>query len=272
MTRIGPVAAVVLAVAAVPALLATLHAQPLAAPNDETILDLLKRIPAFAATSGRSGLQLTDKKMTLPGPESGKAYFVEFRWNERGVTHTGLAVLAHKSVGDDKPWVVKGDPWGVGMMIEDKDWAFLVSDLKRAQTRDHELATKLEIRKVIIAQAKFQSASGGWYGEMRCLVRPTECIPGFTGLHFLEEELASAVEKNGYRRQFHPGPRRAGDPSKPASSPLLKAFAYTAVPSRVGESGQRSFCGDSSGRVCVLASGAAPVVTAGACPASCPER
>lgn len=37
------------------------------------------------------------------------------------------------------------------------------------------------------------------------------------------------------------------------------------------ETGQRSFCGDSSGRVCVLVDGGPPEVKAGACAASCPE-
>jgi len=253
-------------------LVAAFQTQPLAiaAPSDETVLGLLKRIPAFAATSGRSGLRLTGKNMVMP-QSNGKGHFIEFQWTEKGATHTGLAAIVHNSVGEDKPRLVKGDPWGIGMMAEDKDWDYLISDLSRSQISANEAAMVGQIRMVISAQAGFQGASGGGFGEMRCLARPAECIPGYTGPHFLDEELASAVEKNGYRREFHAGPRVAGAGLKPAASPLSKTFAYTAVPSRVGDTGQRSFCGDSSGRVCALASGAAPAVAAGACPASCPD-
>lgn len=252
-------------------LVATLQTQPpaIAAPSDESVLGLLKRIPAFAATSGRSDLRLTGKKMVMPQSE-GKGYFVEFQWTEKGAAHTGLAAIVHNSLGEGKPRLVKGDPWGIGMMAEDKDWDYLISDLKHSMFREREAMVRGEIRMVISAQVGYQGASGG-FGEMRCLARPADCIPGYTGPPFLDEELASAVEKNGYRRQFHAGPRVAGASSKAASSPLLKAFAYTGVPSSVGETGQRSFCGDSTGRVCALASGTPPAVTAGACPASCPD-
>jgi hypothetical protein len=208
--------------------------------------------------------------MVMPQSE-GKGYFVEFQWTEKGAAHTGLAAIVHNSVGEGKPRLVKGDPWGIGMMAEDKDWDYLISDLKRSMISANEVVARGEIRTVVSAQVGFRGASGGAFGEMRCLARPAECIPGYTGPRFLDEELASAVEKDGYRRQFHAGPRMAGASSKAASSPLLKAFAYTAVPLRVGETGQRSFCGDSTGRVCALASGAPPAVTAAACPASCPD-
>jgi hypothetical protein len=250
--------------------LATLQTQPptIAAPSDENVLGLLRRVPAFAATTGRSELRLTGKKMVVPQSE-GKAHFFEFQWTEKGAAHTGLAAILHKSVGEGKPILVKGDPWGVASIGEDQDWDSLIADLRHATFRERGAMVMNETRMVISAEAGYQAAAGG-YGELRCLAHPSECIPGYTGRPFLDEELASAVvEKNGYRRQFHAGPRMTVASSKAVPSALLKTFAYTAVPLTVGETGQRSFCGDSTGRVCALESGVLPAVTAGACPASC---
>jgi hypothetical protein len=45
----------------------------------------------------------------------------------------------------------------------------------------------------------------------------------------------------------------------------LKAFAYTATPVRPGQTGQRGFCGDSGGRLCVTPDGSEPPVKDGRC-------
>jgi hypothetical protein len=45
----------------------------------------------------------------------------------------------------------------------------------------------------------------------------------------------------------------------------VKTFAYTAVPTNRGETGMRSYCGDHTGRGCVVEDGSAPPVVDGLC-------
>lgn len=106
--------------------------------------------------------------------------------------------------------------------------------------------------------------TGGCYGAMPCLGRPTSCLPNYpaSAPAFLEPGLSSITDKNGYRRSFVPGP--------PANSPLcFQAFAYTALPAWPGETGLRSFCGDDTGRICVNDDGGPFVVSGGRCPQDC---
>ena len=53
--------------------------------------------------------------------------------------------------------------------------------------------------------------------------------------------------------------------AKGSPSPFVKTFAYTAVPTGRGETGMRSYCGDSTGRVCVTEDGSEPAVVGGLC-------
>jgi hypothetical protein len=140
--------------------------------------------------------------------------------------------------------------------------AIAVPSLLRARVSANEAATIGDLRTVISAQAAYQSANGGFYGEMACLPEPKLCIVGYDGPVFLDRELASAKEKSGYRRTFHPGP--AG--STPRS---LSMFAYTAAPLTQGQTGVRSFCGDGSGLICFHPAGADIVPENGACPSTC---
>jgi hypothetical protein len=103
----------------------------------------------------------------------------------------------------------------------------------------------------------------GTIGELRCLYKPDDCIPGYQGPAFLGDWFHEP-EAMGYRRSFHTMERRE------SGSPLLKSFAYTAVPLQPGESGQRGFCGDSSGRICFTPDGTVPVKD-GLCAPSCQE-
>jgi hypothetical protein len=121
-----------------------------------------------------------------------------------------------------------------------------------------------DIRTVISAQAAYQARNGGYAdGALGCLARPGSCIPGYGGdqTTFLDEQLASLVEKKGYRRSFHPGPRP--DQIPPSSSPTsLTTWAYTAVPVDPGYTGVRGFCGDSNGDLCFTPDGTAPPLRA----------
>jgi hypothetical protein len=140
--------------------------------------------------------------------------------------------------------------------------AIAIPSLLRARVSANESAAIGDLRTVISAQAAYQSANGGFYGEMACLAEPTSCLAGYQGPVFLGPELAAAREKSGYRRVFHAGP--AG--SAPRS---LVGYAYTASPLQQGQTGVRSFCGDASGLVCFDPTGAEIFPENGACPSTC---
>lgn len=139
--------------------------------------------------------------------------------------------------------------------------ALAIPSLMRARSSANEAASIGDTRTVISAQAAYESVAGG-YGDLACLPAPATCLKGYTGPAFLDDELASLKDKSGYKRAFQAG--RAG--SKPRT---YQTFAYTATPAEPGKTGTRSFCGDSTGRICVAAAGAALVPVAGACPANC---
>ena len=141
--------------------------------------------------------------------------------------------------------------------------AIAIPSLLRARVSANEAATIGDTRTVISAEAAYESAAQG-YADLSCLAEPASCLKGYEGPYFLDKPLASATQKSGYKRTFHPGPagQKAG---------TYKAFAYVSTPLEPGKTGVRSFCGDSSGRVCFDAKGAAIVPKDGLCPASCTD-
>jgi type IV pilus assembly protein PilA len=146
--------------------------------------------------------------------------------------------------------------------------AIAIPSVLRARLIANESAAIGDIRAVMTAEAAFASVNGGFYDTPRCLGRPGECLPGYSGPVFLDETLAGLGVKNGYQRRFHAGPPAVGVAG--ARSPSsLQGFAYTAVPVAVGRTGQRAFCGDASGAVCMTAVGDEPEVIDGACAPSC---
>lgn len=117
----------------------------------------------------------------------------------------------------------------------------------RATIIENESRTLEDIRSVLSAQSAYASFNGGLSDELRCLVEPVACLPGYAGPVFLDRELASLAPRHGYRRQFHPGRRpRPEERSALSSASSLVSFAYTAVPIHIGVTGNRGFCADSS--------------------------
>lgn len=147
--------------------------------------------------------------------------------------------------------------------------AIAIPSLLRARVSANESATIGDIRTVISAQAAYQSANSGLYeGRLECLHAPTSgCIPNYpaNAPTFIDSELASAAVKSGYRRSFEPGPAPATVDPGMMSPTSVTSFAYVAVPVQPGQTGLRSFCGDSTGMVCSTAGGAAPRTSEGAC-------
>jgi hypothetical protein len=133
----------------------------------------------------------------------------------------------------------------------------------RAETSANEARTIGDIRSLISAEATFSAESGGYYGEVRCLLEPKSCLPNSQAPSLLWLSADHWLgEAYGYRRRLFPGP--AGP--QPA---LLASYAYTATPVTPGVTGRRSFCGDSRGVVCADPAGRAIAAEGGECPAAC---
>ena len=150
--------------------------------------------------------------------------------------------------------------------------AIAIPSLLRARVSANESATIGDIRTVISAQAAYHSANGGWYaGDMACLNVPSGggCIPNYpaNGPTFLDPNLVRQRPKSGYNRTFTPGTLVAGTAVTGSSS--TDAYVYTTTPVTVGQSGVRSFGGDSSGVICFKADGTQIGLTNGALLLSC---
>jgi uncharacterized membrane protein YhaH (DUF805 family) len=154
--------------------------------------------------------------------------------------------------------------FGVGLVA-----AIAIPSLLRARVAANESATIGDIRTVISAQAAYQSANGGYYdANLECLASPaTGCVPGYPaeGPTFLDPALASRQAKSGYARRFDPGAMIAVDASL-SSQTSVESWAYVAVPVAPGQTGVRSFCGDSSGRICFRPDGGGIPTEGGQCP------
>jgi type IV pilus assembly protein PilA len=147
--------------------------------------------------------------------------------------------------------------------------AIAIPSLLRARVSANESAAIGDIRTIISAQVAYQAANGGWFeSNLECLAAPSVgCIPGYAAGDpaFLDSVLASRQPKSGYARRFEPGRIMAVDPAV-SSSTSVASFAYVAVPLAAGQTGVRSFCGDSSGVICFRADGADIPALGGECP------
>src|SRR2546428_12684660 len=94
--------------------------------------------------------------------------------------------------------------------------AIAIPSLLRARVSANETAAIGDTRTVISAEAAYQSAASGFYGELTCLAVPGPCIAGYVGPTFLDGTIgvAALVQKSGYTRTADyaptlPGPGRA---------------------------------------------------------------
>jgi len=198
----------------------------------------------------RGGIAAIKTQIARAGP-TGQAPWFGSALEAMQVAAEGRRVVLSSAEG-------AGGTTAVGVMA-----AIAIPALLRARVSANEAATIGDTRTVISAEAAYASVAQG-YGSLPCLAEPASCMKGYRGPTFLDRALASATERSGYDRAFHPGPaaRKEG---------TYEAFAYVSTPREPGKTGVRSFCGDSSGRVCFDAGGAAMVPKKGLCPASCTD-
>lgn len=234
-------------------------------PTADAVVALVKQASAFSADSGRTALAATpEKRLAVPGVGD-LGLFVEIQWTDKeGKPQHGLAVVAHESV-QDVPWMVKAAPWGLVQIIEGQTVEGAGTELKRARMIANESDAVRDIRTIYSAESLFMAVADGAYGDLRCLNVPADCVAQIPGERLLEKDITAATEKSGYRRKFHAGERVKSAKAKGTPSPFVKTFAYTAVPTSRGETGMRSFCGDSTGKICVVDDGSEPKVVGGLC-------
>ena len=139
--------------------------------------------------------------------------------------------------------------------------AIAIPSLLRARISANESATIGDIRTVISAEAAYQSAASGFYGQLECLSVPGPCINGYVGPTFLDGTIgvATSVQKSGYTRVANYGALQV----VPGLTNPRGAFCYQASPINPGTTGVRSFGGDSSGVVGVTNSGTTSCCTTG---------
>ena len=112
-----------------------------------------------------------------------------------------------------------------------------------------------DLRKLQAAQQAYSASNGGHYeGRIECLRAPGPCLGA--GEPVLRPEVARRLlirDPSFYRFQFDaPPPLTADERSRRGarSSTSVTAYALRATPVPPGQSGLRSFCADSTGRVC----------------------
>jgi hypothetical protein len=234
-----------------------------------TFAGAVRRTSAFAPAGGRA---IQPAMQGILAPESPyPAWIVEFHWEEKGVLHSGVAMLVDVPAMEKvKPGTEKAIPrelregaWVTPKVFEGQTFATWSEQMQEQRRSGNEMAALGTIRLVISGQVAFRSASGN-YGEIRCLSQPADCIPGFKDPAMLDVALIPA-EQFGYRRTFHPGAPVKGNGT---ATGLLATWAYAAVPLDP-HFGSRSFCGDSTGAACAVAGGTMPPIVGGACPKAC---
>jgi len=123
--------------------------------------------------------------------------------------------------------------------------AIAIPSLLRARVSANEAAAIGDTRTVISAEATYQSAASGFYGELSCLSAPGPCIAGYVGPSFLDDTIASTVVKQGYARAINYDTAV----SVPGLTNPHSTYCYESSPIVPATTGVRAFGGDASGVV-----------------------
>jgi hypothetical protein len=141
-----------------------------------------------------------------------------------------------------------------------------VSGVIQARIATNEAATIGDVRTVIISQAAYRAANGGWYeSNFACLVHRGGCIPmsPTTSPTFLDSQLGSLVPRSGYIRAIGSFGSVPAPPDPTVSASSVSEYVYAASPAAQGQTGVRGFGGDGSGYVCFSDDGVQPPSTNG---------
>jgi hypothetical protein len=139
--------------------------------------------------------------------------------------------------------------------------AIAVPGLLRARMAGNEASAIGRLRAFTSAETAYALDNRLLYDRPDCLMKPADCVAGYSGPAFLTEHPA---QRSGFRFTFYPGAPPAPLPAG-ASASSMTSFVITAAP--ISQStGSRQFCADHTGDI-RAAPLAAETVTAGpACP------
>jgi prepilin-type N-terminal cleavage/methylation domain-containing protein len=144
--------------------------------------------------------------------------------------------------------------------------AIAIPSLLRARVSANEAAAIGDTRTIISAEAAYQSANSGFYGQITCLSVPSNCLSGYGGgPTFLDSSMTALGVKQGYGRSWDPVTTTAG-----GSTGSLDLFCYQSSPAVAGKTGVRAFGGDASGVVGQTNTSATACCSGGSIVAGCP--
>jgi len=142
----------------------------------------------------------------------------------------------------------------------------MAPNLLRARIVANESAAIGNTRALLSAEALIARYNHGFFVRAECLFNPTLCLPTYVGGRLVNPDAFSSARTAGYVWQIHEGPlvdeeetHRTG-----AAPQSVRSVAVTMVPVEPGNTGVRSFCGDTSGQLCSV-SDRAPTVEDGRC-------
>lgn len=238
--------------------------------TDDTIARLVEKgLPALDPAGKKQALRVTRKHSI--SDEKEVYWILQLEWTEEGRPRKGVAVAGRvpDPAPKDVPFVAQVEGWGLVALpgVEDRDLDSVAADMQQRRLQANEAVQIGDLRAFISAEMTYESVNFGSFDTPACLLQPTGCLPKYPPHSpvFLYEDPVR--DKNGYRRKFHAGPK-VPSPGQHASPSSMTDFAMTAVPLRVGETGNRGFCADASGIICFTADGSEPRVTQGQCPIS----
>ena len=122
--------------------------------------------------------------------------------------------------------------------------AIAIPGLLRARIAGNEAVAIGQLRGFTSAETSYALGNRMLFDRPECLVRPSDCVAGYSGPAFLQERLE---QKSGYRFTFYPGLAPVELPDG-ASRSSLTSYVMTAEPVS-NATGQRRFCVDQTGDV-----------------------
>jgi hypothetical protein len=121
------------------------------------------------------------------------------------------------------------------------------------------------VRAIQSGELAYASINEGYYDTLECLAAQS-CVPGVRGERaFLDPDLAATKERNGYRFEFHGGPRAEPRSDQRTSRSAITRFAIVAIPLNPRPVQRRAFCGDDTRSIYFTSGGTVPRVEAGRC-------
>lgn len=154
--------------------------------------------------------------------------------------------------------------------------------LRTSELGERETRPLGALRSLMSAQAAYAAVNRGSFGDIACLEAPSSCLPSYSGPAFLEPGWSDRTFGSAWRFSLQSRHRAPGTESRDESVEAARdgAPGWVALVEPTWERGlldrvlgvraPRSFCGESSGRVCTTRPGRAPPVAAGRCAESDP--